>query len=71
MTVPSGIARFPYELNFHPRSLLEKRYQNLVQLTDFPTGGHFAAFEEPKLLSEDIWKFVNIVLHPKVTTNKD
>uniref|UniRef100_A0A1B6JZ18 Epoxide hydrolase n=1 Tax=Homalodisca liturata TaxID=320908 RepID=A0A1B6JZ18_9HEMI len=64
--VPTAIARFPNELAHQPRCFLEKKFTNLVQVTDMPTGGHFAAFEEPKLLADDIWDFVS-ALHHKST----
>lgn len=67
VTVPTGYARFHNELATLPVSVLKLKYKNLVQVSDFPTGGHFAAFEEPKLLADDVWKFVNTVLHPKDT----
>lgn len=28
---------------------------NLLRVTKMPRGGHFAAFEEPELLADDIW----------------
>lgn len=65
VTVPTGIARFPYEITNYPRSILQLKYKNLVQLSDFPLGGHFAAFEEPELLADDIWKFVEVTQRPK------
>jgi hypothetical protein len=35
-----------------------------------PRGGHFAAFEEPKLIVDDIRKFVNAVLQLEVSKEK-
>lgn len=57
-TVPTACALFPHELDYQPEFLLKDRFSNLVQVTHMPRGGHFAAFEEPKLLSEDIWQAV-------------
>lgn len=54
MTVPTALARLPNELTFSTLWQLKDKYLNLVQVTDFPTGGHFAAFEEPQLLANDI-----------------
>ena len=51
--VPSGFASFPAELNHPPREWAE-RFMNLQRWTDMPRGGHFAAWEEPQLLAEDI-----------------
>jgi pimeloyl-ACP methyl ester carboxylesterase len=50
---PTGIAVFPNDLVFVPKSLAEK-YTNLQQWTVMPRGGHFAAAEEPDLVVDDI-----------------
>lgn len=60
VTVPTAIAKFPFEVPlyaFPPRSQVEKSYPNIVQWTDFPAGGHFAAMEQPDALVADIRKF--------------
>ena len=54
--VPCAIARFPKEEPFPPRAWIERGY-NIQQWTDMPSGGHFAAAEEPALLAEDIRQF--------------
>ncbi|PZC45623.1 MAG: Pimeloyl-ACP methyl ester carboxylesterase [Chloroflexi bacterium] len=54
--VPSGFASFPAELNHPPREWAE-RLVNLQRWTDMPRGGHFAAWEEPELLAEEIREF--------------
>jgi pimeloyl-ACP methyl ester carboxylesterase len=54
---PVGVAAFPDPYYPPPpRSLAEKSY-NITHWTDMPSGGHFAALEEPKLLIEDIRNF--------------
>ncbi|XP_011171353.1 juvenile hormone epoxide hydrolase 1 [Solenopsis invicta] len=63
--VPSACAIFPYELAYTPESLLREKYTNLVQINHLPRGGHFAAFEEPALLADDIFKFVHTVEETK------
>jgi len=52
---PTAFASFPGEgrLRPPPRSLGERGY-NIVRWTQMPSGGHFAAMEEPGLLVEDI-----------------
>jgi pimeloyl-ACP methyl ester carboxylesterase len=50
---PTGIAVFPKDLIFVPRTVAEK-YTNLKQWTIMPKGGHFAAAEQPALLVDDI-----------------
>lgn len=59
--VPSGCARFPHEILLTPRSILKEKHKKLVHLTTFDRGGHFAALEEPELLSDDVFKFVETV----------
>jgi microsomal epoxide hydrolase len=55
--VPFACARFPREMfAIVPTKWLEAQY-NLQQLTDMPSGGHFAALEEPQLLVDDVRKF--------------
>lgn len=54
--VPVGFAKFPNELPTPPRSHIEKGF-NICHWTDMPAGGHFAAVEQPGLLSKDIIEF--------------
>jgi pimeloyl-ACP methyl ester carboxylesterase len=56
VTVPVGVAAFPAEIIRPPRRWAERLY-DLRHWTEMPRGGHFAAFEEPELLVEDIRKF--------------
>jgi pimeloyl-ACP methyl ester carboxylesterase len=58
--VPVGGAIFPKDVVKTPRSWAEKQY-NLVHWTEMPSGGHFAALEEPELLTRDIRKFFRLV----------
>jgi len=55
--VPTAAALFPKELlSWPPRSYVERVY-NVVQWTEMPRGGHFAALEQPELLIDDIRAF--------------
>lgn len=55
--VPTGFAAFPADLApAPPREWIERCY-NLRRHTVMPSGGHFAALEEPKLLVADIREF--------------
>jgi microsomal epoxide hydrolase len=54
--VPVGVAAFPAEIIRPPRRWAEPRY-DIRQWTEMPRGGHFAAFEEPDLLLEDVRNF--------------
>lgn len=59
--VPTGLAAFPCELMHCPKSWAKIRYRNIYSYTFMPRGGHFAAFEEPQLLANDIVQFVKKV----------
>ena len=61
--VPCGIARFPLEEPFPPRSWIERGYR-VVHWTDMPRGGHFAAMEQPDRLVEDIRAFFRPLRKP-------
>lgn len=54
-SVPTGVAVFPNDFR-SVRSFAE-RANNIVQWTEMPRGGHFAASDAPDLLVEDIRKF--------------
>jgi len=54
--VPTACADFPKEIIWSPRKWLEGRY-NIVRWTEMPKGGHFAAFEQPQLLVDDVRAF--------------
>jgi pimeloyl-ACP methyl ester carboxylesterase len=55
--VPTGCAVFPKEmLRWPPKSYADRIY-NIVQWTEMPRGGHFAAMEEPEMLLNDIRTF--------------
>jgi pimeloyl-ACP methyl ester carboxylesterase len=56
VSVPVAFARFPKELPTPPRSYVEKGY-NIKQWNEIAVGGHFAALEQPELLSNDIRSF--------------
>jgi pimeloyl-ACP methyl ester carboxylesterase len=57
VAVPTGFAAFPADLApAPPREWIERCY-DLRRHTVMPSGGHFAALEEPRLLVEDIREF--------------
>ncbi|XP_074674300.1 epoxide hydrolase 1-like isoform X2 [Strix aluco] len=59
--VPTGIAAFPQEIVHTPHVWAKKIFKNIITYSYMPRGGHFAAFEEPKLLAQDIMHFVRKV----------
>ncbi|HEY8154573.1 MAG TPA: alpha/beta fold hydrolase [Myxococcota bacterium] len=56
VTVPTGCSIFPKEIIRPPRRWAEAQY-NVAQWTVHPSGGHFAALEEPARLVEDLRSF--------------
>jgi pimeloyl-ACP methyl ester carboxylesterase len=54
--VPTGCALFPGEMFKPPRVWAETMF-NVQRWTRFPSGGHFAAMEEPKPFVEDVRAF--------------
>ena len=62
--VPTACTAFPGEFRFTPRRWLEARY-NLVRFTMMPSGGHFAAAEEPELFVDDLRAFFRELRSPR------
>jgi microsomal epoxide hydrolase len=56
--VPAAAADFPAEIVRPPREWAERIFSDLRRWTEMPRGGHFAAFEEPELLSRDVVGFL-------------
>ena len=56
--VPAAAADFPAEIARPPREWAERIFADLRRWTEMPRGGHFAAFEEPELLAEDVIGFL-------------
>jgi pimeloyl-ACP methyl ester carboxylesterase len=54
VTIPVGVSTFADEIYRVPRSWAEQAYPNLVYYNRHDRGGHFAAWEQPQLLSEDV-----------------
>lgn len=56
--MPCAVAVFPNEIAYYPNWILKDKYANLVHRTDFKEGGHFAAFEVPEVLADDVFKAI-------------
>jgi len=56
LETPVAYADFPKEVFACPLSWIKQTY-NVVQVTEMPRGGHFAALEQPDLLVTDVRKF--------------
>jgi pimeloyl-ACP methyl ester carboxylesterase len=52
--LPTGVSVFPDEIYAAPRSWTEAAYPNLIHFNRLPRGGHFAAWEQPQLLSAEL-----------------
>ena len=54
VSLPVGFTQFPDEIFRAPRSWVEQSYPNVIYFSKADKGGHFAAWEEPELFSEEV-----------------
>ena len=54
VSIPVAVSVFPDEIDAAPRSWVERAYPNLIHYNRLDKGGHFAAWEQPQLLSEEV-----------------
>ena len=54
VSIPVAVSVFPGEQYEAPRSWTEEAYPNLIYFNEVEAGGHFAAWEEPQLFSEEV-----------------
>ncbi|MGA8272649.1 MAG: epoxide hydrolase family protein [Candidatus Sulfotelmatobacter sp.] len=54
ISIPVAVSVFPDELYPAPRSWAERAYPKLIHYNRLPKGGHFAAWEQPQFLSEEV-----------------
>jgi pimeloyl-ACP methyl ester carboxylesterase len=54
VSVPVAFTTFPGEIFASPRSWVEAVYPGLTYFNEVDKGGHFAAWEEPQLFSEEL-----------------
>ena len=54
VNIPIAVSAFPDELYQLPRSWAERAYPKLIHYNRLDKGGHFAAWEQPQLLSQEI-----------------
>ena len=54
VTVPVAASAFPDELYQAPRSWVERAYPNLIYYAKHDKGGHFAAWEQPQYIIDDL-----------------
>jgi pimeloyl-ACP methyl ester carboxylesterase len=54
VSMPVAVTVFPGEQYQAPRSWAEQAYPNLIYFNEVDRGGHFAAWEEPELFSDEV-----------------
>jgi hypothetical protein len=54
VSIPVAVSVFPDELYPAPRSWAERAYPKLIHYNKLNKGGHFAAWEQPQLFSEEV-----------------
>ncbi|PWU01610.1 MAG: multidrug MFS transporter [Bacteroidetes bacterium] len=54
VTIPVAVTVFPDEIYAAPKSWTEKAYSKLIYFNRVEKGGHFAAWEQPKIFSEEL-----------------
>ena len=52
--VPAAVSVFPGENYQAPRSWAERAYHKLIYYNRAPVGGHFAAWEQPRVFAEEV-----------------
>ncbi|WP_443947070.1 epoxide hydrolase family protein [Pedobacter sp. AW1-32] len=56
LSTPGAVTVFPGEIYRAPKSWAQRNYHNLIYFNEVDKGGHFAAWEEPQLLAEELRK---------------
>jgi pimeloyl-ACP methyl ester carboxylesterase len=54
VTIPVAVSVFPEEIYAAPRTWTERAYPKLIYFNKLDKGGHFAAWEQPQLFSEEL-----------------
>jgi pimeloyl-ACP methyl ester carboxylesterase len=54
VTIPVAVSVFPDEIYAAPRSWTERAYPKLIRYNRLDKGGHFAAWEQPQIFSEEL-----------------
>jgi hypothetical protein len=54
VTIPVAVSVFPDEIYAAPKSWAVKAYPKLIYFNKLAKGGHFAAWEQPELLTEEL-----------------
>jgi epoxide hydrolase len=59
--VPTGVTRFPAEINRVPRAWVEQRFTDVRHWSEPAVGGHFAALEQPEVFVDEVRAFFRLV----------
>ena len=74
VTIPVAVSIFPDEIYAAPRSWTERAYPKLVYFNRLEKGGHFAAWEQPQVFSEEMRaafrSLRQVPVAPAVTINR-
>src|SRR5262249_21128604 len=54
VSIPVAVSAFPDDLYPAPRSWAERAFPRLIHYNKLDKGGHFAAWEQPQLFSEEV-----------------
>lgn len=54
ITIPVAVTTFPEDVYASPESWARKAYKNLIYFNEVDRGGHFAAWEEPQLFTQEL-----------------
>jgi pimeloyl-ACP methyl ester carboxylesterase len=54
VSIPVAVSAFPDEIDLCPRSWAERAYPKLIHYNKLDRGGHFAAWEQPTLFTEEL-----------------
>ena len=57
ITVPTGYAQFPREILKPPRNVAARVFKDIRRWSVMERGGHFAALEQPELLTQEVRAF--------------
>jgi pimeloyl-ACP methyl ester carboxylesterase len=54
VAIPVAVSVFPDDADAPPRSWVERAYPKLIHFNRLDKGGHFAAWEQPELLTSEL-----------------
>ena len=54
ISLPVAITVFPAEIYRAPETWARRAYRNLIYFNEVDKGGHFAAWEQPELFSQEL-----------------